>query len=220
MQCYIETILIYGCESWSMTKQTLTSIEAMEMWFLRRMFRVLWTEKITNLEILNTTSSTRKLMSNVKRRQAEFLGHVMRKRKLEHVLTTGNIEGKRSRGRQRIKNTRRYSSLAGKKHCGDVCGCKRSQKGEGHDRLRLQQTRQLKKKKKCVFQYREYHAFLRLCLRLQIWGVTSYIHTLLYVWYEDCEQTYALHLHITLAVPFFINHDFIYVNTSKERKCI
>ena len=41
------------------------------------------------------------------------------------------------------KNTRRYSSLAGKKHCGDVCGCKRSRKVEGHDRLRLQQTRQL-----------------------------------------------------------------------------
>ena len=33
------------------------------------------------------------------------------------------------------KNTRRYRSLAGKKHCGDVCGCKRSQKVEGHDRL-------------------------------------------------------------------------------------
>ena len=44
-----------------------------------------------------------KLMSNVKRRQAEFLGHVMRKGKLEHLLTTGKIEGKRSRGRQRIE---------------------------------------------------------------------------------------------------------------------
>ena len=33
LQCYIEHILLYGCESWSMTKQTLTSIEAMEMWF-------------------------------------------------------------------------------------------------------------------------------------------------------------------------------------------
>ena len=43
------------------------------------------------------------------------------------------------------KNTRRYSRLAGKKHCGDVCGCKRSRKVEGHDRLSLQQTRQLKK---------------------------------------------------------------------------
>ena len=80
-----------------------TSIEAMEMWFLRRMLRVSWTEKRTNLEIINTARSTRKLISNVKRRQVEFLGNVMRKGKLEHLLTTGKIEGKRSRGRQRIK---------------------------------------------------------------------------------------------------------------------
>ena len=129
--CYIEPILLYGCEPWSMTKQTSTSIEAMEMWFLRRMLRVSWTEKRTNLEILNTASSTRKLLDNIKRRQAEFLGHVMRKGKLEHVLTTGKI---------RRKKKQRSS---GKKHCGDVCGCKRSQKVESHDRLRLQQTRQL-----------------------------------------------------------------------------
>ena len=42
-------------------------------------------------------------MSNVKRIQAECLGHVMRKGRLDHLLTTGKIEGKRSRGRQRIK---------------------------------------------------------------------------------------------------------------------
>ena len=104
LQCYIEPILLYGCESWSMTKQTSTSIEAMEMWFLIIMLRVSWTEKRTNIEILNTASSTRKLMSNIKRRQAELcLGHVTRKGKLEHLLTTGKIEGKRSRGRQRVK---------------------------------------------------------------------------------------------------------------------
>ena len=60
-------------------------------------------KKRTNLEILNTASSTRKLMSNIKRREASFLDHVMRKGKLEHLLTTGNVEEKRSRGRQRIK---------------------------------------------------------------------------------------------------------------------
>ena len=75
----------------------------MEMWFLRRMLRVSLTEKRTNFEILSTASSTRKLMSSMKRTHAEFLGHVMRKGKLEHLLTTGKIEGKRSRGRQRIK---------------------------------------------------------------------------------------------------------------------
>ena len=103
LQCYIEPILLYGCESWSLTRQTLTSIEAMEMWFLRRMLRVSFTEKITNLDILNTARSTRKFISNIKRRQAALLGHVIRKGKLDHSLTTGNIEGKRSRGRQRIK---------------------------------------------------------------------------------------------------------------------
>ena len=107
LKCYIEPILLYGCESWSMTKQTLTSIEAIEMWFLRRMLRVSWTEKTTTLDIINKPSSTRKLMSN--------------------------------------QNTRRYSSPAGKKHCGDVYGCKRSRKVECHDRLSLQQTWQLKK---------------------------------------------------------------------------
>ena len=86
LQCYIEPILLYGCESWSMKKQTSMSIEATEMWFLRRMLRVSWTEKRTNLEILNTASSTRKLMRNIKRRQAEFLGHVIRKGKLEHFV--------------------------------------------------------------------------------------------------------------------------------------
>ena len=54
------------------------------------------------------------------------------------------------------KNTRRYSIMAGKKHCGDVCGCKRSQKVEGHDRLRLQKTWQLKKNKN-VHQLRYMH---------------------------------------------------------------
>ena len=114
------------------------------MWFLRRMLRVSWTEKRTNLEIQNTASSTRKLMSNIKRRQAELLGHVMRKGKLEHYFVDNRKDRRKKKQRSsKNKNTRRYSSLAGKKHCGDVCGCKRSQKVEGHDRLRLQQTRQL-----------------------------------------------------------------------------
>ena len=143
LQCYIEPILLYGCESWSMTKQTSTSIEAMDMWFLRRMLRVSWIEKRTNLENLNTASSTRKPMSNIKRRQAEFLGHVMRKGKLEHIVDNRKDRRKKKQRSSKNKNTRWYSSLAGKKHCGDVCGCKRSQKMEGHDRLRLQHTPQL-----------------------------------------------------------------------------
>ena len=45
----------------------------------------------------------RSLLRKIRRRQARFLGHVMRRQKMEHLVTTGKIEGKRSRGRQREK---------------------------------------------------------------------------------------------------------------------
>ena len=68
------------------------------------------------------------------------------KRKARAFVDNRKDRSKNKQSSSKISKTRRYSSLAGKKHCGDVCGCKSSRKVEGHDRLRLQQTRQLKKK--------------------------------------------------------------------------
>ena len=131
-----------------MTKQTSTSIEAMEMWFLRRMLRVSWTEKRTNLEILNTARSTRKLINEQHQEKASRISRPCdEKGKARAFVDNRKDRRKKKQRSSKNKNTRRYSSLAGKKHCGDVCGCKRSQKVEGHDHLRLQQTWQLKKKK-------------------------------------------------------------------------
>ncbi|GFN81927.1 hypothetical protein PoB_000843300 [Plakobranchus ocellatus] len=45
----------------------------------------------------------RSLVRTIRKRQATFLGHVMRRGKLEHLVTTGKLEGKRSRGRQKEK---------------------------------------------------------------------------------------------------------------------
>ncbi|GFO35175.1 UDP-glucuronosyltransferase 2a1-like [Plakobranchus ocellatus] len=45
----------------------------------------------------------RSLVRTIRKRQASFLGHVMRRGKLEHLVTTGKFEGKRGRGRQREK---------------------------------------------------------------------------------------------------------------------
>ena len=72
LQCYIEPILLYGCESWSMPKQTLTYIEAMDMWFLRRMLRVSWTEKRTNLETINTARSEESLYATLREDKHNF----------------------------------------------------------------------------------------------------------------------------------------------------
>ncbi|GFO15828.1 craniofacial development protein 2 [Plakobranchus ocellatus] len=40
LQCYIEPVLMYGCEAWTISKQIQNKLEATEMWFLRRMLRI------------------------------------------------------------------------------------------------------------------------------------------------------------------------------------
>ncbi|GFN96404.1 craniofacial development protein 2 [Plakobranchus ocellatus] len=99
LQCYIEPVLMYECEAWTISKQIQNKLEATEMWFLRRMLRIPRTAKKTNERVPNEANK-RSLVRTIRKRQATFLGHVMRRRKL---VTTGKFEGKRSRGRQREK---------------------------------------------------------------------------------------------------------------------
>ncbi|GFO08505.1 RNA-directed DNA polymerase from mobile element jockey [Plakobranchus ocellatus] len=103
LQCYIEPVLMYGCEAWTISKQIQNKLEATEMWFLRRMLRIPWTAKKTNERVLNEVNKRRSLVRTIRKRQATFLGHVMGRGKLEHLVTTGKFERKRSRGRQREK---------------------------------------------------------------------------------------------------------------------
>ncbi|GFS07800.1 endonuclease-reverse transcriptase [Elysia marginata] len=101
LQCYIEPILLYGCEAWTISKQMEAKLEATELWFLRRMLRISWTERKSNETVLIEANSSRSLIKTIRKRQATFLGHVMRREKLEHLITTGKLDGKRGRGKQR-----------------------------------------------------------------------------------------------------------------------
>ena len=103
LQCYVEHILLYGCETWNMNEETKKRLESAEMWFLRRMMKVAWTERKTNETILKEAETERRLLSVILERQARFFGHVMRRDGLEKLVTTGMVDGKRRVGRQRIK---------------------------------------------------------------------------------------------------------------------
>ena len=60
--------------------------------------------KSHGMEKIKRNSVTRRSIMNRRcKRQATFFGHVMRREKLEHLVATGMIEGKRSRGKQREK---------------------------------------------------------------------------------------------------------------------
>ena len=97
-QKYLCSTPTYGSETLTISKTLKNKINAAELWFYRRMLRISWTDRITNEEVLGRVNQQRTLLRVIRKRQMEFLGHVIRREKI-----TGMIEGRRSRGRQRKK---------------------------------------------------------------------------------------------------------------------
>jgi len=101
LKCYVWSTLSYGCESSTVSRRMKSQLEATEMWFLRRMLRIAWTDKVSNKKVLQRANTSRNLLKVIVNRQIRFVGHIMRKSQLEAITLTGMIEGKRARGRQR-----------------------------------------------------------------------------------------------------------------------
>ena len=59
-----------------------------------------WTAKKTNKMVLKEAKTNRSLVQKIRKQQATFFGHVMRREGLKHFLTTGKLDRKRSKGRQ------------------------------------------------------------------------------------------------------------------------
>ena len=96
-------VVMYGCESWTIKKAELQRIDASELWYWRRLLRVPWTARRSNQFILKISPgcSLEGLMLKLK---LQYFGHLMQRvDSLEKALVLGNIEGRRRRGRQRMR---------------------------------------------------------------------------------------------------------------------
>ena len=69
------------------------------MWSYRRVLRVSWKEKKTNVWVLEKVGSCLTLRRDISNRKMRFFGHVMHHDCLEKLLIQGKVEGKRWRGR-------------------------------------------------------------------------------------------------------------------------
>ena len=67
-------------------------LEATEMWFLWIKLRISWTAKKSNETVLREIDTIRSLINRIHKWQANFFGHVMRRVKLEHLMTIGMIK--------------------------------------------------------------------------------------------------------------------------------
>ena len=95
-------VVVYGFESWTVKKAERRRIDAFELWCWRRLLRVPWTGRRSNQSILKEISPEYSLEGLMLKLQ--YFGHLMwRTDSLEKTLTLGKIEGRRRKGRQRMR---------------------------------------------------------------------------------------------------------------------
>ena len=75
----------------------MKQLEATDMWFLRRMLRISYKDRVAIEQVLRRANVDRTLMKDIVKRQMEFVGYVIRKDEFEVFVVPGFIEGKRER---------------------------------------------------------------------------------------------------------------------------
>ena len=97
-------VVTYGCESWTVKKAECRRIDAFELWFWRRLLRVPGAARRSNQSIPKEISPEYSLEGLMLKLKLQYFGHLMRRAdSFEKTLILGKIEGRRRRGRQRIR---------------------------------------------------------------------------------------------------------------------
>ena len=97
-------VVMYGCESWTIKKAEHHRIDAFKLWCWRRLLRVPWTVRRSNQSILKEISPGCSLEGLMLKLKLQYFGHLIRRTdSLEKTLMLGDIEGKKRRGRQRMR---------------------------------------------------------------------------------------------------------------------
>ena len=95
---------MYGCETWTIKKAERQRIDAFELWCGRRLLRVPWTAQRSNQSILKEISPEYSLEGLMLKLKLQSFGHLMQRTdSFEKTLMIGKIEGRRKRGRQRMR---------------------------------------------------------------------------------------------------------------------
>ena len=98
------SVVMYGCESWTVKKAERQKIDALNLWCWRRLLRVPRTARRSNQSVLKEISPGCSLEGLMLKLKLQYFGHLMRRvDSLEKTLMLGGIGGRRRRGRQRMR---------------------------------------------------------------------------------------------------------------------
>ena len=101
----VVSILLYGCETWTLLAESESRIQAFETKNLRKLLRISYKEHKTNEYVRSLVRTLvgpqEPLLATVKRRKLAWFGHVTRHDSLTKTILQGTVEGARRRGRPR-----------------------------------------------------------------------------------------------------------------------
>ena len=98
-------VVMGGCESWTIKKAKSQRTDAFKLWcWRRRLLKIPWTARRSNQSILKEINPEYSLEEQTLKLKLQYSGHLTwRVNSLEETLMLGKTEGKRTRGRQRMR---------------------------------------------------------------------------------------------------------------------
>jgi hypothetical protein len=94
VKCYILSIALYGAETWTFRKVDQKYLESFEIWCWRRMEKIIWADRVKNEEVLHRVKEERNILHKIKRRKANWIGHILRRNCLLKHVIEGKLEGR------------------------------------------------------------------------------------------------------------------------------
>ena len=121
VKCYIWSMALYGDGTWTLRAADQKYLKSSEMWCWRRMEKIRCTDHVINEEVLLRVNKQRNIRYEIRKRMANWIGHILRRNCLLKQVIEGKIKGEmevtRRRGRRRkkllddLKDRRRYCHL-------------------------------------------------------------------------------------------------------------
>ena len=107
VKCYIWSIALCGAETGTVRAVDKKQLESFETWCWRRMEKISWTDHVRNEEMLLRVNEQRNILHAIRKRKANWIGHILRRNCLLKQVIEGKISGEtevtRRQGRRRKK---------------------------------------------------------------------------------------------------------------------
>ena len=104
VKAMVFSVVVYGCESWTIKKAEHQRTDAFELCCWRRLLTVPWTARRSNQSILKEMNLEYSLEGLMLKLKLQYFSHLMQRTdSLEKTLMLGRIGGRRRRGRPRMR---------------------------------------------------------------------------------------------------------------------